>query len=181
MSSGPFADLGLGSDASADDVQAARRRLARSHHPDLGGDADRMRAINEAADAALRLIEQRAAVPATAPPRPSPTEEPPIEEPWSVVARDMPSFVVEALPVETFEGLLVAASILGEALDDEPPYRLDVVLDAPIACWCRLEIVPDAGASTVSLAVAGIDGDPTPDVIAVRDAWIATLNAIDWP
>ena len=92
----------------------------------------------------------------------------------------MPSFVVEALPVETFEGLLVAASMLGQAIDDEPPYRLDVVLDAPLACWCRLDIVPDAGASTVSLTVAGIDGAPTPDVIAVRDAWISTLNTIDW-
>jgi hypothetical protein len=42
-------------------------------------------------------------------------------------------------------------------------------------------VVPDAGASTVSLAVAGIDGAPTPDVLTVRDAWINNLNAVDWP
>lgn len=190
MATGPFTELGLGSDASVDDVQAARRRLARAHHPDLGGDADRMQSINEAADAALRLIEQRGDASAIGPPGPPPrtpdaaTQDTrtaaPNQDAWSAVARDMPSFVVEALPVETFEGLLVAATILGEAIDDEPPYRLEVVLDAPIACWCRLDIVPDAGASTVSLTIAGIDGAPTPDVIAVRDAWIATLNAIDW-
>jgi len=188
VSSGPFAVLGLAPDASANDVQAARRRLAQAHHPDLGGDADRMRSINEAADAALRLIERRVEAPVSAQPDPHPPAEEPIDEPidgpigepWSGLARDMPSFVVEALPVETFEGLLVAATVLGEVIDDEPPYRLDVLLGDPIACWCRLDIVPDAGASTVSLTVAGIDGASTPDVIAVRDAWISILNAIDW-
>jgi hypothetical protein len=29
--------------------------------------------------------------------------------------------------------------------------------------------------------VAGVDGAPTPDVLAIRDAWIANLNAVDWP
>ena len=28
---------------------------------------------------------------------------------------------------------------------------------------------------------AGIDGAPTPDVVAVRDAWVSNLNAVDWP
>lgn len=94
---------------------------------------------------------------------------------------DTPSFTVEALPVETFEALVVVASWLGEALDDDPPYRLDVYLYEPFDCWCGLEVVPDAGGSTVSLAIAGIDGATTPDVLDVRDAWIANLNAIDWP
>ena len=97
------------------------------------------------------------------------------------IARDVPSFTVEALPVETFEAMLVVASWLGEVLDDDPPYRLDTYLYEPLDCWCRLEVVPDAGASTVSLAVAGLDGSPTPDVLAVRDAWVANLNALDWP
>ena len=180
MASDPFAVLGLASDASADDVQAARRELARAHHPDVGGDASWMRTINEAADAALRLIERGAADAGSAVVDGS-SEDATIEEPRSGTARDVPSFVVEALPVETFEALLVAASMLGQVLDDEPPYRLDVVLDEPIAGWCRLEIVPDAGSSTVSLTVAGIHDAPTPDVIAVRDAWIATLNTLDWP
>jgi hypothetical protein len=99
----------------------------------------------------------------------------------SGMARDIPSFTVEALPVETFEAMLVVASWLGEVLDDDPPYRLDTYLYEPYDCWCRLDVVPDAGASTVSLAVAGVDGAPTPDVLAVRDAWIANLNLVDWP
>ncbi len=101
------------------------------------------------------------------------------------VARDVPSFTVEALPVVTFEALVIVASWIGEVLDDDPPYRLDAYLDAsrgaPLDCWCRLDIVPDAGASTVSIAVGGLDGAPPPDVDVVRDAWIANLNVLDWP
>jgi len=100
---------------------------------------------------------------------------------FSGVARDVPSFTVEALPVETFEAMLVVANWLGEVLDDDPPYRLETYLHEPLDCWCRLDVVPDAGASTVSLTVAGIDGGSTPDVLVVRDAWISGLNAIDWP
>ncbi|HXG66833.1 MAG TPA: hypothetical protein VNO70_17150 [Blastocatellia bacterium] len=37
-------------------VQAARKALARLHHPDLGGDAERMKAINNAADAIERQL-----------------------------------------------------------------------------------------------------------------------------
>jgi hypothetical protein len=106
---------------------------------------------------------------------------PSTDDPTSGVARDVPSFTVEALPVETFEAILVVASWLGEILDDDPPYRLDTYLYEPFDCWCRLDVVPDAGASTVSLTVAGVDGAPTPDVVDVRDAWVANLNIIDWP
>jgi hypothetical protein len=166
-----LARLGLSPDASADDIRAARRTLAKAHHPDLGGDAGEMQAVNEAADAALQRLT-RSESPGS-PPRPSP-------ESWSGVERDIPSFTVEALPVETFEGLLVVASWIGEVLDDDPPYRLDTHLHEPVECWCRLDVVPDAGASTVSLTVAGVDGAPTPDVLAVRDVWITQLNGLDW-
>jgi hypothetical protein len=179
----PLATLGLGGDATPEQIQAARRRLAKQHHPDHGGDADHMQTINEAADAALIAVAGRdAAEPLTtdggaetAPDATSAKRE------FSGVTRDVPSFTVEALPVETFEAMLVVASWLGEVLDDDPPYRLDTYLYEPFDCWCRLDVVPDAGASTVSLSVAGIDGAPTPELVAVRDAWIANLNAVDWP
>jgi hypothetical protein len=187
----PFATLGLGRDATVDDIRAARRRLAKAHHPDQGGDPARMQTINEAADAALLAVEAQvgpSAAPAAEAPgaaadaRTTPADRPDSENAGtSAVARDVPSFTVEALPVETFEAMLVVASWLGEVLDDDPPYRLDTYLHEPFDCWCRLDVVPDAGASTVSLAVAGLDGAPTPDVIAVRDAWVANLNAVDWP
>jgi hypothetical protein len=168
----PLGVLGLTAGATADDVRVARRELAKRHHPDRGGDGAAMRAVNEAADAALQGLE--------APPAPADTVPDVAEEPWIGLARDAPSFTVEALPVETFEGLLVVTSWMGEVLDDDPPYRLDTHLYEPIECWCRLEVVPDAGASTVSLTVAGLEGAPTPDVIAVRDSWVANLNAVDW-
>ena len=41
------------------------------------------------------------------------------------------------------------------------------------------DVVPDAGASTVSLAVAPVEGS-VPSIEAVRDAWIAELNGLDW-
>ena len=95
---------------------------------------------------------------------------------------DVPSFTIDALPVEAFEALLVVTSWIGELLVDEPPYLLDVHLYEPGHCWCRLELVPDAGASTVSLTVASIGGVPAPDVEAVRDAWVAHLNQLGrWP
>jgi len=175
-SSDPLAALGLEPGASVADIQAARRRLARVHHPDRGGDPAQMRTINEAADAALSAIGAtgRADPVARDRPRRSPDGA-------AGITRDVPSFTVEALPVETFEAMLVVAAWLGEVLDDDPPYRLDTYLHEPFDCWCRLEVVPDAGASTVSLAVAGLDGAPAPDVLAVRDAWVANLNAVDWP
>jgi hypothetical protein len=162
--------LGLPADASADDVRAARRALAKTHHPDRGGDAASMQTVNEAADAALENLAAAA---------PAQQDEPP-DEPWSRLSRDIPSFTVEALPVETFEGLLIVASWMGEVLDDDPPYRLDTHLYEPSECWCRLDVVPDAGSSTVSLTIAGLDGSPPPDITAVRDLWVANLNAVDW-
>jgi hypothetical protein len=190
----PFDVLGLDDGATADEVRAARRTLAKDHHPDQGGDAETMQRINQAAAAALQLIE-RAAEPEPDPDRPTAPNTPTASAPGSGsssesaagrvardrVVSDVPSFTVEALPVETFEALVVVASWLGDVLDDDPPYRLDTYLGDPFDCWCGLEVVPDAGGSTVSLAIAGIDGAPTPDVIAVRDAWISNLNAVDWP
>ena len=182
MSADPFAALGLSDNASAEDVHAARRALAKRHHPDRGGDARSMRTVNEAADAALARIAARRSEPA--PPEPGRDRSAPVpaadQRLGGRVARDMPSFTVEALPVETFEGLLVVASWIGEVLDDDPPYRLEVHLREPSDCWCRLEVVPDAGASTVSLTVAGFDGAPAPDIVAVRDLWVDQLNRVDW-
>ncbi len=169
MADDGFGVLGLDGDATADEVRAARRALARRHHPDQGGDADRMREVNRAADAALRAIARRRDAAAPCP-----------EPAWSRPERDVPSFTVEALPVDTFEALLVVCSWLGEVLDDDPPYRLEAHLYDPRECWCRLDVVPDAGASTVSLTGAGLDGRPTPDVVAVRDLWIDGLNRVDW-
>lgn len=189
--SDPFSALGLPHDASAEDVRAARRQLAKDHHPDRGGDPAEMRRLNESASRALRAIDERTDAAAEG------VGERPAADgvghrttrgttgatgdwQWTGTSSDVPSFTVEALPVEAYEALLVVAPSLGEVLDDDPPYRLDAYLGAPHECWCRLEVVPDAGSSTVSLTIGSIDGHPVPPVETVRDLWIAELNALDW-
>lgn len=179
--------LGLDPGASAAAVNDARRGLAKRAHPDAGGSVDAMQRINDAADAALRQLASRDRSGSrtrggpTSPTRHGggPRTDPGATSPPGA-RRDHPSFTVEALPVETFEGLLVVASWLGEVIDDEPPYVLEVALTPPLRGWCRLDLVPDAGASTVSLAVAADPGFPVPDIDRVRDAWIDGLNQLDW-
>ncbi len=59
----------------------------------------------------------------------------------------------------------------------QPPYLLEVHLHDPAPCWCRLELVPEAGGTIVSLTVAGVAGEaPTAD--EVRDLWVASLNTL---
>ena len=181
MTDDPFLVLGLSRNASAEDVRAARRRLAKAVHPDAGGERDEMQRINVAAGNALRHIARRSERseeesdrdPDLAPNAPAPDPDP--DPMWF----DAPSFTVEALPAETFQALLVASTALGTVVDDDPPYRLDVALRAPLAGWCRLEILPDAGASTVSLSMAAPAGSGF-GVEQLRDRWIEVLNAIDW-
>ena len=39
--------------------------------------------------------------------------------------------------------------------------------------WCRLEIVPDAGSSTISFVI-----DKEIDAQLIRDLWVTTINEI---
>lgn len=180
--SDPFVVLGLGRGATADDVRAARRDLARRHHPDAGGDAAVMQSVNAAAGHALRLLADGAAGDDRASTSAHDASVPadPVDPDWVPEQRDVPSFTVEALPVETFEALLVACAELGEVEDDDPPYELRTRLSSPLACWCQLDIVPDAGSSTVSVSIAPLDDVPTPTILDVRNAWITALNGLDW-
>lgn len=50
--------LGVGADATADEIKQAYRQLARQHHPDAGGDAERFHQIQQAYEA----LQQPAAV-----------------------------------------------------------------------------------------------------------------------
>src|SRR6266851_2562156 len=43
-----YSILGAGDSASQDEIERLYKRLARRHHPDRGGDAEEMKAINEA-------------------------------------------------------------------------------------------------------------------------------------
>lgn len=181
--SDPFALLGVSPAAGEDELRAARRRLAKDLHPDrAGGDADRMRELNVAFEAALAVVQATGPIGVVVTPEPPPPEDAAPRRRGVHHAHDVASFTIEALPAEAFEALLVAATWLGETLDDDPPYRLDVDLSEPFDCWCRLELVPDAGASTVSLTLASRDGrQPVPDLDRVRDTWVMTLNTLGRP
>ncbi|RLE17238.1 MAG: hypothetical protein DRJ50_14295 [Actinobacteria bacterium] len=175
--------LGLPLQANAAEINSARRRLAQEHHPDVGGDPTLMQEINAAAATALRSVEVHEPTDSSEEPwrAPSPSKS---TDDWAGVTRDVASFTVEALPVEAFEGLLVAAASMGVLIDDDPPYRLDVDLEDPIRCWCRLDVVPDAGSSTVSLTIGAVgaqgENEAPPSVDVVRDVWVDALNQLDW-
>lgn len=161
----PFVLLGLDRrTARRDDVAAARRRLARELHPDrIGGDGERMQAVNRAADAALALLPEIDVEQSNEMPR--------------RVRKDHPSFTIDVLPVEAFEALLIVTGWLGQLVDEDPPYRLEAMLDGDV--WCALELVPDAAATTVSVIVEAETAHGI-DVESVRDLWITALNRLDW-
>ncbi len=152
-----------------------------------------MRELNVALDAALAVVDEArsavtgrgepvapSAAQTTGAPYRAPVHDVARRSGWRV-AHDVASFTIEALPAEAFESVLVAASWLGDVVVDDPPYLLEIDLGEPFDCWCRLDLVPDAGASTVSVMLASRDGRPVPDLDAVRDAWVSTLNQLGRP
>jgi hypothetical protein len=48
--------LGVTQDATLDDVETAFKRLARQHHPDVGGDHDRMARLSAAREVARQVL-----------------------------------------------------------------------------------------------------------------------------
>lgn len=185
MADDPFEVLGVDPLASPAELRTARRRRAKELHPDHAwGDAEAMRRLNRAFDAAMAMRAHEAGLghqnarpdeqfgdQSAAPPRRA----------TSRIVHDVASFTIEALPAEAFEALLVVTTWIGEVLVDDPPYQLDVVLEEPYACWCRLELLPDAGATTVSLTLAGTAVAAPPDIDDVRDLWVANLNQLGRP
>lgn len=187
-----FEVLGLDAErAEADDVLRARRRLAARFHPDLGGDPGRMVEVNAAADRALRQIALRTRGGSGSEQSRAPSEvwrdgAPERGRSGSVDANrtsDHPSFTVDVLPVDAFEGLLLVVAELGEVVDEDPPYLLETLIrdrGDGHGTWCRLELVPDAGSTTVSLLVDSDGPGDGATVTEIRDAWIAGLNRLDW-
>lgn len=156
--------LGLSVAHDESDVNEARRRLSVIHHPDRGGDTETMAAINVAVDLLLRTLRD---VPTT--------ETSPPPETFHGSGVDHPSFVVDALPVVAYEAVALAVVAIGDVLDEDPPYSLEFSVWVPQGspAWCRLEIVPDAGSSTVSLSTDGRH-----DVEALRDRLVDEINRI---
>jgi hypothetical protein len=183
----PFAALGLPSTATLDEVRAARRRLAKELHPDHGGDPAAMRDLNSTFDAAVKSLLHRdkpsvAAADLVRVPTDDKAGRAFMQShlrwfPNRRVEHDNPSFTIHVLPAEAFEALLVVTSWLGDVISDDPPYLLEAQLNEPGDCWVRLELVPDAGASTVSVTVVSNRADVV-SADDVRDCYVRAINSL---
>ena len=169
----PFLLLAIDRTATPQQIRRAWREKARTMHPDAGGSDAAMQELNEALRIALELVGV-----------------PKISRAVSPVLvrreRDVSSFTVDALPAECFEALLIVAGISGAISHEEPPYQLEFSLhDSDVAGalngWCRCDLVPEAGATTVSLLVGTELSSLGISVEEVRDYLVANLNAIEWP
>jgi hypothetical protein len=188
----PFAILGLPSSASAAEVRAARRRLSKRLHPDTlahSSDDERRAAasqlamINRAVDVALAALKTSVETPADAPVEKEAPRVPATEAPFSasdVEDRMSASFSIAALPVEAFELLLLAMSAIGDPKVVDEPYLLEGMVDDPALCLCRIELVPEAGGTIVTVDVypMGRAKQPPPSALAVAGRLVAEVEAL---
>jgi len=170
----PFILLSVERTASAKEIRQAWREKARNAHPDVGGSHSAMQELNEALQRALELCAEKSVSSVGAP------------AVWRRRERDVSCFTVDVLPAECFEALLVVAGGCGAISYDEPPYQVEFSLhDSGVAGalqgWCRCDLVPEAGATTVSLLVGTDNASDGISVEEVRDYLVASLNAIEWP
>ncbi len=158
--------------ATWDEVCLARRRLAKTLHPDLHQGADR-------ADAERRMVAVNRAFDQLRAER---------DQPWPTDENDetrkadetreadgdeaATSFSVDVLPVVAFEAVLLAAVEIGDVVHVEEPYLLGLVVDHPGPCQCLIELAPEAGGTLVSIDVAPRAWGQCPAGSEVRDALV---------
>jgi hypothetical protein len=183
LASDPFAILGLPPTATAADVLAARRRLAKRLHPDTLAHSDehqrkaagaRLAEVNRAVELALAAVRAR--------PDPAP---PAVHRQKTRAPADdgTASFAVEALPVEAFELLMLAMSAIGDPKVVDEPYLLEGMVDDPSLCFCRIELVPEAGGSIVTVEVYPMSrvNSPPPPALEVAGRLVAEIEALGSP
>jgi len=174
----PFALLGLGPDADEAGVKKAFRERAQRLHPDVGGSTDDMAQLLDAYRRALVEVRHRPVDRARG--AGTPTGRRGRGRAGGRVERDVASFTVDVLPVVAFEGLHLVAASLGDIADEDPPYMVEFLVRGPDFLWCRCDLVPDAGATTVAVGVSPAGDQPLVRVEQMRDILVAELNSLDW-
>jgi hypothetical protein len=170
-----FEVLGVSHDATEAVIRSAWRTLAAQHHPDIGGQHEIMLEINAALETALRLLSSASD---------DAVERKTVKQARTRVSsalRDMSSFTISSLPVEAWHLLEIAAAHCGHVIDEEPPYLMEFYLhDAPFEgvqdSWCRCELAPEAGATTVHLSL--VNAPRSFGVEDLRDFLVDTINEV---
>ena len=179
----PWHELGLDvSTATVASVKAARRRLAKALHPDLA--AGRADAVAAAADSTARLMSvtkaAEMAIADLAARRVTASGGESGDGGGQVqlgrdAEQDEAIFSVPHLPAEAFELLLLAFSSIGDPKVLDEPYLMEGMVDDPVVGMARVEIVPEAGGSIVTVTTAPFTraraDPPSPEQVAGRLLW----------
>lgn len=172
----PFSLLGVSSDASETDIRDAWRKKAATLHPDVGGTHQEMVDLNDALQRALNAVGERQSTKIRT------RNEQSTPKSRGYMSRDVSCFTIDALPVDSWQLLYTSAAHCGQIVGEEEPYLLEFTLsdsgvDNLRDSICRCEIVPEAGSSTIHLAVFSETGRMG-NVEVVRDLLVHTINEL---
>jgi hypothetical protein len=173
--------LGLAPGATWEEVRVARRRLAKSLHPDLHSPEGRLDAqrrlarVNRAVDQLRAALSQATGQPASGRPAPA-AQEPPVEPTVATRPGDSLSFTIEASPAVAFEAVLMAAVDLGDVIHVDEPTLLGILMDDPGPCQCIVELSAGAHGSVLTLDVGPRAYGQCPTVSEVRDALVTQVR-----
>lgn len=179
----PFVVLGIEPTTDHEVIRSAWRSLAKVTHPDVGGTQEQMKILNAALQEAISYADKQPLATSSnmTPHAPQGASKPTVQEfgRSQRVRHDISSFTIDVLPVEGFELLRIAASTLGEVIDEECPYMIEFTLDnldvqQHRTEWCRCDLVPEAGATMVHLSIGGT----RTSIEKVRDEIIRCINEI---
>ena len=188
----PFAVLGVAPSATAAEVRAARRRLAKALHPDAlvgAGASDRLLAesrladVNRALDLTLAAIAARDTLRGSVgrpPAGPGARPGPPQDARGGDDDLGSVTFSIQELPAVAFELLMMALSSIGDPEVVDEPYLLEGRVDDPAPGFCRIRLVPEAGGSIVTLDVFPMARarTPPPSATAVAGRLVAEMEML---
>lgn len=176
MTSDPYTVLGIPGFSSEQEIRTAWRDKLRATHPDAGGSHEDAIRVNQALVDALDLTRKR-----------SEKDNAKTTDTRGLhrSVRDVSSFTIDVLPVDCWHAIELVAGQCGSILVDEPPYLIEFTMhdsgiDDSAYLWCRCEMVPEAGATTVHITIGMTQPKKSPPLEVIRDFLVASLNELDW-